>query len=281
MTAPGLVFYKMTGSGNDFVFLDGRLSGRDQWPAERIRQVCDRRMGVGADGLVILTPVGPGEVRMDFFNSDGSEASMCGNAALCSSRLSAYLEMADGELTTLLTPAGRVRTRCAGSGHLAELCLPPFDVPVSMEIPTVQGETHIWFGTVGVPHLVVLTEDAGAVDLAARGRELRFHKSLPDGANVNFVSPGATPDAPWLIRTYERGVEGETLACGTGTVAAAVILDAVGQRTLPGDWVTTRGITLSVAGSLEGSRATEAWLCGEGRLVFTGILGSIEPPQNR
>ena len=269
----GEVFYKMTGSGNDFVMLDGRYTSISDWPAARIQTVCDRRMGVGADGLVILTPVADGMVRMDFFNNDGSPAPMCGNAALCSSRLAAHLEFSSPESTVLQTEAGLVRTRSVGPGHAAELCLPAFPVPRRLDIPLLPGETGIYGGTVGAPHLVVLTSDATKVDLLRRGRELRLHPAAgPGGANVNFISPGASPEDPWLVRTYERGVEGETLACGTGTVAAAMVAHSEGLRALPGEWVTTLGLRLSVAGMVVNDRVEEAWLCGEGRLVYLGVI---------
>ena len=118
----------MTGSGNDFVLLDGRATTPAEWPATRVVQLCDRRTGVGADGLVILTPDQPGAVRMAFWNSDGSRAAMCGNAALCSTRLSVYLELtAPGDLR-LLTDAGMVRARCPDAGDQAEIRLPDFDL---------------------------------------------------------------------------------------------------------------------------------------------------------
>lgn len=271
----GQVFYKMTGSGNDFVMLDGRLTSVEQWPAERIAAVCDRRLGIGADGLVILTPEPEERLRMEYFNSDGSYAAMCGNAALCSTRLAAFLEMAPPEGMTLVTGAGLVRTRCAGGDHLAEMQLPPFQVPVAVPIECREGESGFWCSIVGVPHLIVLTDDAMAVDVERRGRELRFHPALaPDGANINFVSGprDGGGGGPWLIRTYERGVEAETLACGTGTLAAAFALHHAGIRSLPGEWETCRGIRMAVAGTLDGDQAVENWLCGEGRLVFTGIL---------
>jgi diaminopimelate epimerase len=271
----GLVFYKMTGSGNDFVLLDGRHTAVSEWPAERISTVCDRRMGIGADGLVILTPDATGRIQFDFYNSDGSRGAMCGNAALCSTRLAATLEMASPEGMILCTDAGLVRTRCTGPGHMAEINLPPFDLPAPVEIEARAGESAFLLATVGVPHLVVLTDDVKAVDVFARGRELRFHPALgAPGANVNFVSPPANGngDEPWMIRTYERGVEGETLACGTGTVAAAFTLAVLGRRRLPAEWQTSKGIRLGVSGSVQGGSAQDAWLLGEGRLVYTGIL---------
>jgi diaminopimelate epimerase len=270
----GTVFYKMTGSGNDFLMLDGRHTAVPEWPADRISQVCDRRMGAGADGLVILTPDESGRIRFDFYNSDGSRGAMCGNAALCSTRLAAHLEMAPPEGMVLCTDAGLVRTRCTGPGHMAEINLPPFDLPAPVEIEPRAGESAFLLATVGVPHLVVLTEDVMTVDVVGRGQELRFHPALgAPGANVNFISPAkGNGSEPWMIRTYERGVEGETLACGTGTVAAAYTLDVLGRRRLPGEWQTSKGIRLGVSGCVQAGRAQEAWLLGEGRLVYVGIL---------
>jgi len=269
----GMVFYKMTGSGNDFVMLDGRHVESASLTSEWIAQTCDRRIGVGSDGLVVVSPVDARRVRMEYFNSDGSYAPMCGNAALCTSRLAAYLEMGQPEDITLVTGAGEVRTRCVGPGHFAELCLPPFKLPVRMPIEPEPGESSHHLGRVGVPHLVVLTEDVDAVDVFSRGRALRHDPVLgPEGANVSFLSPPENGDGPWRIRTYEKGIEEETFACATGTVAAAFVLKAEGIRELPSEWVTRLGYRLSVAGMTEGDQAVEAWIAGEGRLVYTGIL---------
>lgn len=269
----GTVFYKMTGSGNDFVMLDGRHVGPEECTAEAIARACDRRNGVGADGVVILTPESPGRVRMRYWNRDGSPAAMCGNAALCSTRLAAFLELAPAGGMTLVTDAGLVQTRCVGDGHMAEIGLPPFAVPRPVEIKARAGESAFLLGTVGVPHLVVVTRNCFDVDLPNRGRELRFDPAVGDsGANVNFVSPPAGDGGAWTIRTYERGVEAETLACGTGTVAAAFALKVAGLGHLPSQWRTGRGSRLGVSGRIEGGQGYDAWLLGEGRLVFTGAL---------
>lgn len=269
-----VAFFKMTGSGNDFVFLDGRSNRAEEWPRERIASVCDRRRGVGGDGLVILTPEGAGAVRMIYFNSDGGRASMCGNAALCSTRLSARLGLADPAGMRLVTDAGTYDARCVGPGNMAELHLADFPVPAAVSaIAPIDGERILGVATVGVPHLAILVDDIEAVDIARRGRELRFHGALGDaGANANFVAPPAAPGEPWLIRTYERGVEGETLACGTGTVAAAVAVAASGRGELPMHFRSRGGSPLSVSATLENGSAHDVWLCGEGRLVFTGEL---------
>jgi diaminopimelate epimerase len=266
-------FFKMTGSGNDFVMLDGRVSSAASWSPERIREVCDRRMGVGGDGLVVLTPEAPDVVRMTFWNCDGSVAAMCGNAALCSTRLAEHLGMAPGEGMTLATGAGSFRTRCAPEPWQAALNLPPVALPVSLPQVSLQhGELRLHFGTVGVPHAILEVEDIEAFDLQARGRELRFHPAMgAAGANVNFIGP-VREGEPTAIRTYERGVEAETLACGTGTVAAALALAGQGRLQLPASFLTRSGRRLEVNARLESGKAEDVWLGGEGRLVFTGVL---------
>jgi diaminopimelate epimerase len=266
-------FFKMTGSGNDFVMLDGRRSPPERWTGAMVTALCDRRNGVGADGLVVLTPAGGNSVLMAFWNSDGSRAAMCGNAALCSARLSVSLGLvAPGQLC-LLTDAGTIEARADGRGESAEIRMPDFDLPA--EVPGLgPGEGEAWMvaGTVGVPHLVVRVQDIEAVDVLGRGRRLRFDPRLgPAGANVNFVAPGERPEDPWLIRTYERGVEGETLACGTGTVAAALALADKGEAALPVRFRARGGPELVVRARIDGRRAADAWLGGQGRLLFKGV----------
>jgi diaminopimelate epimerase len=273
----GLVFHKMSGSGNDFVVLDGRHTRPDDWSEAQIRWLCDRRLGVGADGLVILTPVGPGQIRMDFWNCDGSRADMCGNAALCSTRLAAFLELEPATGMHLVTRAGTFPTRCLpGEGEEAELNLPDFPIPAAPPgLEAGPGESGFALGTVGVPHLVLEVVDLERAGLMDRGRRLRSDPVLGlAGANVNFVSkaPTGPNGAQWRIRTFERGVEAETLACGTGAVAAAVALAHAGRATMPVTLTTRSGRPLRITATLSGGLATDVWLRGEGRLVFRGVL---------
>ncbi|MEP7326653.1 MAG: diaminopimelate epimerase [Gemmatimonadota bacterium] len=263
----------MTGSGNDFVMLDGRVHRVADWPVDRIVAVCDRRNGVGADGFAVLTPLAPGQVRMSFFNSDGSEAAMCGNAALCSTVLATTLGMAGPDGIRLVTGAGTFPTRRTGDAE-ASLNLPDFLAPRDPGIARGPGELAIWLTTVGVPHLTVLVQDVEKIDLAGRGRELRFHPGAGSaGANVNFVAAVIEGDGSrWLMRTYERGVEGETLACGTGAVASAVALGGAGRGSLPAQIVCRGGRTLEIRAVLGANQASQVWLSGEGRLVFRGTL---------
>lgn len=276
-----VVFHKMSGSGNDFVMIDGRTSAASDWTTAMIAAICDRRNGIGGDGLVFVAPGGPDQVRMTYFNSDGSPAPMCGNAALCSTRLAAKLEMADPDGMTLVTDAATFATRCVGPGVMAELNLPDVDVPVPVAVATAPGEEWIRLGTVGVPHVVVLVRDIGGVDVVSRGRALRFDAAFaPGGANVNFIGRVTAEDTQkpgWKIRTYERGVEDETLACGTGTVAAAVALASLGLAELPLAVQSASGKVLSVSAQIAGNRASGVWLCGEGRLVARGIWLGAAP----
>jgi diaminopimelate epimerase len=273
----GTIIYKMTGSGNDFVVLDGRYTDPKQWPAAQVAAICDRRSGVGADGLVILSPEAPGTVRMRYWNSDGSPAAMCGNAALCSARLAVYLELAPPGELCLHTDVGMVRARSDGSGTAPEINLPDFPLPADVPgLASRPEERWLMFASVGVPHLVARVEDVERVDLSARGRSLRQDPSFqPGGANVNFVSSPAAHDDQWLIRTYERGVEGETLACGTGTVAAAVALATRGEASLPVRFRSRGGPELVVRAELNAAVASDVWLQGEGRLLFRAVWEDI------
>lgn len=270
-----VVFYKMTGSGNDFVMVDGRVSDPAAWTREAIATICDRRDGVGADGLVFVSPAGPDAVRMTYFNSDGSPAPMCGNAALCSTRLAAHLEIVNSRRMTLVTDAATFETRCTGPGDFAELHLPDFEVPEVIPAEPLAGEHWVRRGVVGVPHLVVLVDDLARVNLPVRGRSLRFDPAAgPGGANVNFIGRrvSAGPAEPgWALRTYERGIEAETLACGTGTVTAAVALASLGAADLPIRVRSSSGRDLVVSARVGDGWARDVWLAGEGRIVARGV----------
>jgi len=273
----GIEFAKMTGSGNDFVFFDGREVARELVADPQvIAAICNRFNGVGADGLVLLEPASPlGHARILYYNSDGSPADLCGNATLCSTRLAIDLGLSDGAGMTLLTPAGAIAGRL--SDGLPEIDLPAVtEIRATVEIPLAGGESRIGFAIAGIPHLVVLCDDVDAADVMSRGPALRHHSALgPAGANVNWVSPGQGGE--WRYRTFERGVEGETLACGTGAVATAILLSAWELATSPVALQTRSRRRLDVRFSLaqEGPLRWSPSIRGEGRVVFRGKLESI------
>ncbi len=272
----GTVAYKMTGSGNDFVFVDGRLRDAAAWAPEEIRALCDRHRGVGADGFAVVEPgSGPDAVRFHFYNSDGGRAPMCGNGALCATRMAAHLELANPAGMVLETDAGVYRSRCLdGPGERAELVLGDLPAPSSSPVALAAGEREAHLAVVGVPHLVVLVDEVAEIRILERGRALRSDPALgPSGANVNFVSRLASGE--WAMRTYERGVEGETLACGTGAVACASVLALSGRIELPQALRTASGCRLSVAGCASGGKVRRAALQGEGRIVFRSVVGRI------
>jgi diaminopimelate epimerase len=264
-------FYKLCGSGNDFVFFDARREPAGALAAaDAIARLCARATGVGADGVVFLEASQTAAVRMAYYNSDGSRASLCGNATLCTTRLSVVLGAADPEGFWIETDAGSIRARLAGDDPEIEL------QPVRRLAPDAEGitpaadEQRIGFALAGVPHLVVQVPDADAVPLVERGRTLRWSATLEAGANVNFVSPAA---GGWRMRTYERGVEGETLACGTGAVACAAVLGAWGASGDETVLLTSSGRPLRVRAP--GSAGRGPTLAGEGRIVFQGTLGDL------
>lgn len=278
----GLAFAKMTGSGNDFVFFDGRESDVQYvMQPDAIVAICNRHNGIGADGVVVLEPVMPPaaaasqsgfDATIHYFNSDGSPADLCGNATLCSTVMAASLGFGAPEGMTLATPAGLIHSRL--SNTLPEIDLQPVStVTPDIGIAPASEESRIGFAVAGIPHLVVLTADAEHIDVAGRGPILRWHERAgATGANVNWVS--ALPDGRWRYRTFERGVEGETLACGTGAVATAILLTAWGLATSPVTIRTSSGRDLTV----RLTRREDQWLPtlrGEGRVVFRGHIGDL------
>jgi diaminopimelate epimerase len=271
MTRYGRRFYKLSGSGNDFVFVDARTepAGSLEQP-ETVGAICARGTGIGADGIVFVEPPRDSAERFSirYLNRDGSVALLCGNASLCSVRLAAELGIvAEGEDFGFGTGAGLAQGRLTADGPEIDL-QPVADLVAQTEFERHPGEARIGFAMVGVPHVVVLCDDVAAVDVEGRGRPLRYDPRLTAGANINFVSRRI--DGGWNVRTYERGVEAETLACGTGSVATAALLAEWGEPG-PAFTIWTRsGLPLRVRfRTNDGGRVTPC-LNGEGRIVFRG-----------
>ena len=269
----GRRFYKLSGSGNDFVFVDARSEpgGRLEYP-EVVGQLCARGTGIGADGIVFVEPPKTAEERFSirYLNRDGSLALLCGNASLCSVRLATELEIVrPGEDFHFGTGAGVVRGRLTDNGPEIDI-QPVADLAIEMNVGRVASDRHMGFVMVGVPHMVVLCgDDIDNVDIEGRGRQIRYDPALSSGANVNFV---ARRQDGWTVRTYERGVEAETLACGTGAVATGALLAAWGESGPVTSLRTRSGLDLTVRfREGEGGISTPS-LAGEGRIVFRGEL---------
>jgi diaminopimelate epimerase len=270
MLPSGRTFYKMSGSGNDFIMVNAMTEPAGELgEPRRIQALCARGTGVGADGIVFLEPSSSADFRMVYLNSDGSRADLCGNASLCSTRLASELGIVRGPEFRIETDAGILAARLRNGGPEVDL-QPVSEVRPKLPFRRESGEIWIGFASAGVPHLGVRCESVEAVDVVGRGRPLRFDPSLARGANVNFLSPDGA--GGWLIRTYERGVEGETLACGTGAVSAAILLVEAGEAESPVRLQTRSGRVLTVR-LRRSERGWEPSLSGEARIVFEGRFG--------
>jgi len=269
----GRTFFKMSGSGNDFVVVDARTEPADGLDApERVQAVCARGTGVGADGVVFLEPSRTASFRIRYLNADGSLAALCGNATLCSARLAVELGAVERSGFSIETDAGVLPARFVDDRPEIDL-EPVSEVRVDdQRVRLAAGESRAGVVLAGVPHVVIRTVDVGAVDVVGRGRPIRRDASFRQGANVNFVSAGT--NGVWRMRTYERGVEAETLACGTGAVAAAILLNAWGDAGHTVELATRSGQMLRVRLGREGS----VWrpsLAGDARIVYRGVLAEV------
>ena len=265
---PGIPFSKLSGSGNDFILIDNRpgIVASEELP-RLARRLCRRKFSVGADGLIAIEEAQAADFRWQFFNADGSSAEMCGNGGRCAARFAVEKGIA-GPRLRFETLAGPIRAVVTGRRVKLELVLPT-DFRLSIDIPLASATR--WGASVntGVPHVVLSEEDLEAVAVNALGREIRNHSLFaPSGTNVNFVR--RTGQQEISIRTYERGVEDETLACGTGAVASALI-GACWWEIVPPVAVRTRGgEILTVHFSRQGERFDEVFLEGETFWVYEG-----------
>ena len=264
-----LRFTKMNGAGNDFVMIDNR-AGQVRLAPDQIVRICDRHGGVGADGILLLErPQNGADFRMRYYNRDGGEAEMCGNGARCFARFANQVAGA-GEAIRFETPAGIIGARLDGDSVTLEMGEPK-DLRLNIELAANGQKESLHFINSGVPHVVVPVPTVETVEVHQRGQAIRRHEKFqPAGANVNFLEKRG-PNAI-KIRTYERGVEAETLACGTGVVASALIFAAT--ENVPGPiWVTVRsGAELSVDFTKDGDRFSDVKLIGPAEFVFEGTI---------
>lgn len=269
----GRRFYKMSGSGNDFVFFDvSRDRADDLETADAIRSISSRGTGVGADGVVFLEPGTRESFSIRYYNSDGSLGELCGNATLCAVRLATETGLVSAGELSIRTDAGIVQARMADEEPEIDLA-PVAEVRTAVtEIPLIEREEALGFARAGVPHIVIVDREVATADVLGRGSRVRRDRSLRDGANVNFLSPNGSD---WSIRTYERGVEGETLACGTGAVAAGILLTEWDRASSPIGLITRSGRRLQVTVRKSGNEWRPS-LRGPAEIVFTGELRDLK-----
>jgi diaminopimelate epimerase len=270
MSVSEIPFYKMSGSGNDFILIDNR---RSVVPSEDLpaftAQVCRRKMSVGADGLILLETSDRADFRWRFYNSDGSTAEMCGNGARCAARF-AFIHGIAGEKMRFETLAGIIGAQVQGDQVRIRMT-DPCDLVLADQLDT--GQERIAYNSIntGVPHVVIEVEDLEKVAVTSLGQRIRRHpRFAPAGTNVNFIAP--LTDAAWAVRTYERGVEDETLACGTGIAAAALVLAAAKSLTSPIRLRVRSGTWLKVYFSREDGNFKELYLEGDARIIYQGRM---------
>lgn len=269
MSAQTIAFRKMHGAGNDFILIDDRDGSFPLGERGWIATVCARRTGVGAEGLILVQPSEQADFRMRFFNPDGSEVEMCGNGARCVARFAHEAGIAP-QTMTIDTVAGILRAKTMGDLvclHMTE----PTGWRLG-ETLTIEGrEVEFGFVNSGVPHVVVQVDDLDGCDVRTLGAAIRYHEVFrPAGTNANFICP--TGPSALKVRTYERGVEAETLACGTGIVASALLAARQGQVTPPVKITAAGGDVLEVDFELDAEGARAVTLTGPALNVFDGVL---------
>jgi diaminopimelate epimerase len=263
-------FYKMSGSGNDFIIIDNRDNIIDKNGLSNfIAKVCRRKMSVGADGMILVENTDSADFKWRFFNSDGSIAEMCGNGARCVARF-AYLNEIAGSKMTFETLAGIVEAEVIGERVKVKMT-DPSELKTGDTIELENELVSISSINTGVPHVVIVKDSTDDVDIVKIGREIRYHdKFLPAGTNVNFVCH--IKDNTIAIRTYERGVEDETLACGTGAAASAIVMANIMNMDSPLSVLTRSGEYLNVFFKEKEDQYYDIYLEGDARIIYKAQL---------
>jgi diaminopimelate epimerase len=265
-----LEFTKMNGAGNDFLLIDNRAQNI-QLSRDQVVKLCHRHRGVGADGLFLLVPCQSGKAdwAWQFYNSDGSQAEMCGNAARCFALFIKQVTGRNGK-TSFETAAGVIQATYQGDRITVTLTA-PHGLRLNQRISTQSGELTGHSLNTGVPHVVIYVPDADRAIVQQLGREIRFHPAFaPAGTNVNFVQVLAPNSI--RVRTYERGVEGETLACGTGVTASALVSASVHGFKSPITVQVQGGDILEVSFDATGESFSNVRLTGPAEFVFQGHI---------
>jgi diaminopimelate epimerase len=271
-------FWKMNGSGNDFILIDNR-SGKikDEEMGRLVQRACRRRESVGADGVIFVTSSKRYDFAWHYLNADGGEVEMCGNGGRCVARFAFLKGIADQEMT-FETLVGPVSAKV--DGRMVKVLMPkPTGLQLDVDLGPQQGWRNADFVNTGVPHVVVHgvphvvvhVEDLVNHPVTEEGRAIRHHAHFtPEGTNANFMKP-IGPDQ-LEVRTYERGVEDETLACGTGAIACSLVASARGMVRSPVEVRTRGGESLIIHFQKKGARFDAVWLQGSTSIVYQGQL---------
>jgi diaminopimelate epimerase len=254
-----IVFNKYQGAGNDFVIIDNRKGRFNPSDSALIRKLCDRRFGIGADGLILISESTEYNFQMQYFNSDGLEGSMCGNGGRCS---------ADFAIRNGITCNNMIFKAIDGTHKAISdkgiIRLQMNDVKEAGKI------RDNYFINTGSPHYMIFKQNIDSIDVYSEGKKLRMSADFtPGGTNVNFVE---IEESGIYVRTFERGVEDETLACGTGVTASAIATVLSGKSDKNSVNVRTRGGKLNVEFNIKGSEVTDIWLSGPATFVFEGEI---------
>jgi len=264
-----LRFTKMNGAGNDFILFDNR-TGSVALDRSQIAQLCDRHRGIGADGILLLeNPTIHADFRMRYFNADGGEAEMCGNGARCFARFANKVAGQKAKIS-FETPAGVISAEL--KGDLVTLRMTdPTDLQLNVDLSTPGGTKTVHFVNSGVPHVVIAVAKIDDANVRSDGAAIRHHKMFsPNGTNVNFIEKRGPNKI--AIRTYERGVEDETLACGTGIVASALIFAASEKSSSPITVLARGGDQLQVGFEKVEGGFRNVTLTGPAEFVFEGTI---------
>jgi diaminopimelate epimerase len=264
-------FTKMCASGNDFVIIDN-MSMKVDITSELVTRLCDRRIGIGADGVLIIEPSDIALFKMRIINADGSEAEMCGNGARCVAKYMYMKNVAD-RCMKFETLAGIIQAQVITDERMKVQLTEPTTPKLNIKL---NGYPEIHYINTGVPHVVMIIQDKNIddIDVISLGHGLRYHDMFkPHGTNVNFVSVISTYEL--RVRTYERGVEDETYACGTGSAASACISTLLGLTEPPVTVHTTSGETLTIYLELQANdynKISKLFLEGDVSITFEGRI---------
>jgi len=264
-----LEFFKLSGSGNDFILFDNRKGMLPQGLPDLVKRICRRRFSIGADGVLVLEQSEKADFGMRYFNADGGEVPICGNGAMCIAKFAQLLGIV-GEEAVFESSDGVYRTKISGDSVMVRLQEPS---EVRLGFPLEIGEKTVKASSVntGVPHLVLILGDVTKAPVLSWGRRLRHHPLFgPQGTNVDFVQ--VLDKKRLILRTYERGVEGETLACGTGAAAAALVSGWKGMVSPPVEVETKGGRILKVYFKISEEKAEDVWIEGKVESTFEGEI---------